>query len=54
MLLSISLTTEDESRFFRAVIRASQKVGSWPMAILLRLMPLMVKSVKTPEPHKRE
>jgi pimeloyl-ACP methyl ester carboxylesterase len=54
VLLGISLTTEDEAGFFRAVIRASQRVGSWPMAILLRLMPLMVRSAKTPEPHKRE
>ncbi len=54
VLLGISLTTEDEAGFFRAVVRASQKVGSWPMAIMLRLMPLMARSAKTPEPHKRE
>jgi hypothetical protein len=30
VLLGISLTTEDEARFFRGVVRASQKVGSWP------------------------
>jgi len=54
VLLGISLTTEDEAGFFRAVVRASQKVGSWPMAILFRLMPLMVRSAQTPEPHKRE
>jgi hypothetical protein len=54
VLLGISLTTEDEAWFFRAVVRASQKVGSWPMAILLRLLPVMARSAKTPEPHKRE
>ena len=54
VLLGISLTTEDEAGFFRAVVRASQKVGSWPMAGLLRLMPLMARSAKTPKPHKRE
>lgn len=54
VLLGISLTSEDEAGFFRAVIRASQRVGSWPMAILMTLMPLMVRSAKTPEPHKRE
>jgi pimeloyl-ACP methyl ester carboxylesterase len=54
VLLGISLTTEDEAGFFRAVVRASQKVGSWPMAILLRLMPLMARSAKTPELHKKE
>ena len=54
VLLGISLRTEDEARFFRAAVRASQKVGSWPMAILLRLLPLMARSVKAPEPHKRE
>ena len=53
VLLGISLTTEDEAGFFRAVIRASQKMGSWPMAILLRLMPLMARSAKTPKAHKR-
>jgi len=54
VLLGISLTTEDEAAFFRAVVRASQKVGSWPMAALLRLMPLMARSAKTPESHKKE
>jgi pimeloyl-ACP methyl ester carboxylesterase len=54
VLLGISLTTEDEAGFFRAVVRASQKVGSWPMAALFRLMPLMARSAKTPEQHKRE
>ena len=54
VLLGISLTSEDEAGFFRAVVRASQKVGSWPMAILFRLMPLMARSAKTPETHKRE
>jgi hypothetical protein len=54
VLLGISLTTEDEARFFRAVVRASQRVGSWPMAVLLRLMPLMARSAKTPAPHKKD
>jgi len=54
VLLGISLTTEDESGFFRGVVRASQRVGSWPMAIMLRLLPVMARSAKTPQPHKRE
>jgi pimeloyl-ACP methyl ester carboxylesterase len=54
VLLGISLTTEDEAAFFRAVVRASQKVGTWPMAALFRLMPLMARSAKTPELHKKE
>lgn len=54
VLLGISLTTEDEAWFFRAVVRASQKVGRWPMATMLRLLPLMARSAKLPEPHKRE
>jgi hypothetical protein len=54
VLLGISLTTADEALFFRAVVRASQKVGSWPMAALLRLMPLMARSATTPERHKKE
>jgi pimeloyl-ACP methyl ester carboxylesterase len=54
VLLGISLTTEDEAAFFRAVVRASQQVGRWPMAVLLRLMPLMARSAKTPKQHKKE
>ncbi len=54
VLLGISLTTEDEATFFRGVVRASQKVGSWPMATLLRLMPLVARSAKTTELHKKE
>ena len=54
VLLGISLTTEDEAAFFRGVVRASQKVGPWPMAALLRLMPLMARTAKTPEVHKKE
>jgi len=54
VLLGISLTTEDEAAFFRAVVRASQKVGRWPMAALLRLMPLMARFAKTTKQHKKE
>jgi pimeloyl-ACP methyl ester carboxylesterase len=54
VLLGISLTTEDEAGFFSGVVRLSQKVGSWPMAILLKLVPLMARSAKIPEPHKSE
>ncbi len=54
VLLGISLTTVDEAKFFRVVVRASQKVGRGPMAVMLRLLPLMGRSAKTPERHKRE
>lgn len=54
VLLGISLTTADEARFFRGVVRASQKVGRWPMAALFRLMPLMARIAKTPELHEKE
>jgi pimeloyl-ACP methyl ester carboxylesterase len=54
VLLGISPTTADEAWFFRGVVRASEKVGVWPMAILLRLMPLMAKSAKTTDVHKQE
>lgn len=54
VLLGIALTTEDDAAFFRAAVRLSQKVGPWPLGALLRLMPLMVRSLKIPEPHKRE
>ena len=54
VLLGLSLTTPDESTFFRYVVRASQKLGRWPMAILFRLMPLMARSAKTSEAHKKE
>ena len=54
MLLGISLTTEDEALFFRAIVRASQRVGRWPMAAMLRLLPLMARSAKAPARHKQE
>ena len=54
VLLGISLTTEVEAGFFVKVIRLSQRVGAWPMAILLKLMPLMVRTARIPQPHKRE
>jgi hypothetical protein len=54
VLLGLSLTTEDEAGFFLHTVRLSQKVGRWPLGSLLRLMPLMVRSAKIPEPHKRE
>ena len=54
VLLGISLSTDDEAWFFRAAVRASQKVGSWPMATLLRLFPLAARSAKMPDQHKRE
>ena len=54
VLLGLSLTTEDDAAFFVRTVRLSQKVGRWPLGILLRLMPLMVRSAKIPEPHKRE
>jgi pimeloyl-ACP methyl ester carboxylesterase len=54
VLLGISPTTADEARFFRSVVRAAERVGVWPMAILLRLLPLMVRSAKTTELHRQE
>jgi len=54
VLLGISLTTEDEAGFFRHTVRLSQKLGRWPLGILLGLLPLMVRSAKIPQPHKRE
>ena len=54
VLLGVSLTTPDEAGFFRAVVRASQRVGTWPLALLFRVMPLMVRSADIPEPHKSE
>ncbi len=52
VLLGLSLTTPDESTFFRYVVRSSQKVGRLPMALLFRLMPQMVRSAEMPEQHK--
>lgn len=54
VLLGVSLTTADQPGFFRSPVRVSQRVGSWPLAILLRLLPLMARSAKTPGRHKRE
>jgi pimeloyl-ACP methyl ester carboxylesterase len=54
VLLGISPTTADEAWFFRGVVRASEKLGVWPMAVLLRLMPLLARSAKTTQVHKQE
>jgi hypothetical protein len=54
VLLGLSLTTEDDAAFFVRTVRLSQKVGRWPLGILFWLMPLMVRSTKIPQPHKRE
>jgi len=54
VLLGISPTTEDDAAFFVRTVRLSQRVGRWPLGILFSLMPLMVRSAKIPEPHKRE
>jgi pimeloyl-ACP methyl ester carboxylesterase len=54
VLLGVSLTTEDEAGFFRRTVRLSQKVGRWPLGTLLTLLPLMVRTSKIPQPHKRE
>jgi len=54
VLLGISLTSTDESRLFRAVIRSAQRVGRWPAAALIRLMPLLAKSIQTDPAHKQE
>jgi pimeloyl-ACP methyl ester carboxylesterase len=54
VLLGISPTIADEARFFRGVVRASGKVGVWPMAVLVRLMPVMARFAKTTDAHKHE
>jgi dienelactone hydrolase len=54
VLLGISLTTADESQFFRAAVRASQRVGRLPMALLILLLPLMARSATTDPAHKKE
>jgi hypothetical protein len=54
VLLGISLTTEDEAGFFRRAVRLSQRVGAWPLAILFTLLPLIARSARIPQPHKRE
>jgi len=54
VLLGISLSSEDDAAFFRAAVRLSQRVGRWPMATLFRLLPLMFRSAKTTDAHKRD
>ena len=54
VLLGIAVTHEDDAAFFRGAVRLSQKVGRWPLGALLLLMPLMVRSAKTTEAHKRD
>jgi hypothetical protein len=54
VLLGPSLTTEDDAAFFVRTVRLSERVGRWPLGILFWLMPLMVRTAKIPQPHKRE
>jgi pimeloyl-ACP methyl ester carboxylesterase len=54
VLLGISLTTEDEAGVFRGAVRLSRRVGSWPLGLLLRLVPLIARSARIAQPHKRE
>jgi hypothetical protein len=54
VLLGISLTTADEAQAFRYVVRTSQRVGSWPLAGMFKLLPMMVRSAQIPQPHKTE
>ena len=54
VLLGISVTTEDEAAFFRAAVGCRRGSGAGHWRILLRLLPLMVRSAKITEPHKRE
>ena len=54
VLLGIAPTSEDDAAFFRAAVWLSQRVGRWPLALLLRLLPLMVRSAKTTDAHKRD
>lgn len=54
VLLGISLTTADEAAFFRKAVRFSQKVGPWPMGVLLKLLPLMARTAKAPPDHKKD
>lgn len=54
VLLGISLTTEDDAAAFRVIVRTSQKVGSWLLGAMLRLLPLMARSAEVPQRHKAE
>ena len=45
---------QDDAAFFVRTVRLSQKVGRWPLGLLMWLLPLMIRSAKIPEPHKRE
>lgn len=54
VLLGLSLTPADESNFFRYTVRISEKVGSWPMALMFKMLPKMVGSADLPEPHRSD
>lgn len=54
VLMGISLSHEVEPWFYRNTVRLSQKLGSWPFGVLLRLFPLMARSAKTTDAHKRD
>lgn len=54
VLLGISLSSPDESAFFINVVRLSNVLGPWPLALMKKAVGSMVKKVPVPPERKAE
>src|SRR3954452_2347966 len=54
VLLGISLSLPDESAFFLSVVRLSNVVGTWPLALLKKGVGSMVKKLPVPPARQAE
>lgn len=54
VLLGISLTTPDESAFFRRVVRLSQRIGPFPMKALMWATELIIRTANIEPSHAKK
>jgi pimeloyl-ACP methyl ester carboxylesterase len=54
VLLGISMSTKDESAFFRAIVRLGSVLGGLPSAALLRMTGMMLRALALPPERKAE
>ena len=54
VLLGISLSSKDESAFFRGIIQSGKVLGSMPTRVLATVAASMIKRTELPDERKRE
>jgi pimeloyl-ACP methyl ester carboxylesterase len=54
VLLGISLSSKDESTFFRGIVQSSKVLGSLPSRVLAKVAASMIKRTALPAERKRE